>query len=89
VSWKIVIVPEVRGRPLVDTLTRSSVSNLKELRPGSSGNSEVRMLFVFGPWRQAVFLVAGDKSGSWSRWYDGAIDLAELRYARHLEEGKE
>ena len=37
------------GRPLVDTITGSTVKNLKELRPGSSGTSEVRILFVFDP----------------------------------------
>jgi len=46
------------GRPLVDTVKGSSLSNLKELRPGSAGASEVRLLFVFDPQRQAVILVA-------------------------------
>ncbi|MEU4832833.1 type II toxin-antitoxin system RelE/ParE family toxin [Streptosporangium sp. NPDC023615] len=74
------------GRPLVDTLHGSTIRNLKELRPGSSGRSEVRMLFVFDPWRQAVFLVAGDKSGDWSGWYDVAIKAAEVRFTRYLTE---
>ncbi len=74
------------GRPLVDTLQGSTIRNLKELRPGSSGRSEVRLLFVFDPWRQAVFLVAGDKSGNWERWYDEAIEMAEKRFARYLKE---
>jgi hypothetical protein len=39
------------------------------------------MLFVFDPDRAAIFLVAGDKAGQWSRWYDEAIPLAEARYA--------
>lgn len=34
--------------------------------------------------RQAVPLVAGDKAGSWSRWYRDAIKLAEDRYDRYL-----
>jgi hypothetical protein len=38
------------GRPLVDTITNSKIANLKELRPGSRGRSEVRILFVFDPW---------------------------------------
>ncbi|MEU9835171.1 type II toxin-antitoxin system RelE/ParE family toxin [Streptosporangium sp. NPDC048047] len=74
------------GRPLVDTIRDSALRNLKELRPGSSGRSEVRLLFVFDPWRQAVFLVAGDKSGDWNGWYDTAIKTAETRFARHFEE---
>jgi hypothetical protein len=52
------------GRPLVDTITGSKIKNLKELRPGSSGTSKIRILFVFDPWRSAVLLVAGDKSGN-------------------------
>jgi hypothetical protein len=39
------------GRPLVDRVEHSSVQNLKELRPGSAGRSELRVLFVFDPWR--------------------------------------
>jgi hypothetical protein len=74
------------GRPLVDTVTGASISNMKELRPGSAGRSEIRMLFVFDPWRQAVVLVAGDKRDSWRSWYRHAIPLAERRYGRHLEE---
>ncbi|MGW9302532.1 type II toxin-antitoxin system RelE/ParE family toxin [Streptomyces cyaneofuscatus] len=54
------------GRPLVDSITGSALANLKELRSGSSGATEVRILFVFDPERNAVILVGGDKSGSWS-----------------------
>ena len=42
------------GRPLVDTITHSKIKNLKELRPGSAGSSEVRILFVFDAWRSAI-----------------------------------
>ncbi|WP_062344947.1 type II toxin-antitoxin system RelE/ParE family toxin [Herbidospora yilanensis] len=71
------------GRPLVDTLEHSNLPNLKELRPGSTGRSKIRLLFVFDPDRSAIFLVAGDKAGQWSRWYDKAIPLAEARYAEY------
>lgn len=74
------------GRPLVDTITGSRVKNLKELRPGSSGASEVRILFVFDPWRSAILLVAGDKAGTWNRWYARAIPQAESRYEVYLKE---
>ncbi|GLI03040.1 hypothetical protein Pa4123_83180 [Phytohabitans aurantiacus] len=59
---------------------------MKELRPGSTGFSEVRILFAFDPVRRAVLLVAGDKSGNWRRWYDTAIPLADDRYDVHLAE---
>ncbi|MEV2268988.1 type II toxin-antitoxin system RelE/ParE family toxin [Nonomuraea africana] len=74
------------GRPLVDTLNDEDMSNLKELRPGSRGRSEIRIVFVFDPDREAIFLVAGDKAGKWSRWYDEAIPLAKARYAEYRAE---
>jgi hypothetical protein len=74
------------GRPLVDTITGSKIKNLKELRPGSSGTSEVRILFVFDPWRSAILLIAGDKSGKGNRWYAEAIPRAEQLYEVYLKE---
>jgi hypothetical protein len=62
---------------------------LKELRPGSSANTEIRILFVFDPWRSAILLVAGDKAGQWSRWYDEAIPRAEHPYEVYLKERAE
>jgi hypothetical protein len=74
------------GRPLVDTVTSSRIANMKELRPPSGGRSEVRILFVFDPWRSAVLLVAGDKSGQWKLWYQAAIPQAEQLYEDYLAE---
>lgn len=74
------------GRPLVDTVTASRIANMKELRPPSAGRSEVRIMFVFDPWRSAILLVAGDKSGQWSKWYRSAIPEAEQLYATYLKE---
>ena len=73
------------GRPLVDTVKGSALPNLKELRPGSSGGSEIRLLFVFDPRREAVVLVAGDKAGNWRKWYDENIPVAEARFEAWLE----
>jgi hypothetical protein len=42
------------------------------------------MIFAFDPAREAVFLVAGDKSGRWQTWYQWAIPLADARFAEHL-----
>ncbi|GLY74649.1 type II toxin-antitoxin system RelE/ParE family toxin [Actinoallomurus iriomotensis] len=83
---RLAAVGPALGRPLVDTLEHSALRNLKELRPGSRGRSEIRMLFVFDPDRAAIFLVAGDKAGRWSRWYEEAIPLAEARYADYRAE---
>ncbi len=62
---------------------------VKELRPGSAGTSEIRMIFAFDPVREAVFLVAGDKSGQWRSWYRTAIRLADARFEEHLTRLKE
>jgi hypothetical protein len=59
---------------------------MKELRPPSSGSSEIRLLFAFDPRREAVFLVAGDKAGNWQGWYREMIPVADDRFARHLAE---
>jgi hypothetical protein len=76
-----------QGRPLVDTVkAATTLKNLKELRPGSSGSSEIRILFVFDPKRRAVFLVAGDKAGNWTRWYWENIPIAEARYKLYLQD---
>ena len=75
------------GRPLVDRIKGSVHHNMKELRAGSTGSSEIRILFVFDPERQAVLLVGGDKSGQWKQWYAENIAVADARYTRWLDDG--
>src|SRR6266571_1638522 len=55
----------------------------------SGGKSEIRILFVFDPWRSAILLVAGDKAGQWNRWYAEAIPRAEQLYEIYLKERAE
>ncbi len=76
------------GRPLVDTVVASKHKNMKELRPGSSGTSELRVLFAFDPKRAAILLLAGDKSGHWRQWYRTAIPEADRIYDEHLAQLK-
>lgn len=73
------------GRPLVDTVTASRHRNMKELRPGSSGRSELRILFAFDPKRHGIMLVAGDKAGNWKRWYKTNIPIADDLFDAHLK----
>ncbi len=47
------------------------------------------MLFAFDPVREAIVLVAGDKSGRWESWYRQAIPIADARFAEHLTMLKE
>lgn len=77
------------GRPIVDTVNRSRHRNMKELRPGSSGRTELRLLFAFDPQRRAIFLVAGDKAGDWQRWYTKNIPVADDLFDTHLQRLKE
>ena len=58
---------------------------MKELRPGSRGRSEIRMLFAFDPKRRAILLVAGDKAGNWRRWYTTNIRSADDLFDDHLK----
>jgi hypothetical protein len=71
------------GRPLVDTITSSRHSNMKELRPGSTGRTEIRVLFAFDKERRAILLVGGDKSGDWTRWFAINIPIADDRFDEH------
>ena len=75
------------GRPTVDTITGSTISNLKELRTSAAGT--LRILFVFDPRRTAILLLGGDKTGQWVEWYEWAIPEAERLYAIYLEELRE
>lgn len=72
------------GRPIVDTVSSSRHRNMKELRPGSAGRSELRVMFAFDPERSAIMLIAGDKTGNWTRWYKENIPLADDIFDDHL-----
>jgi hypothetical protein len=73
------------GRPDVDTLKDSRYANMKELRFRADGGVW-RVAFAFNPRRNAVLLVAGDKSGVSERaFYKRLIDKADKRYKEHFE----
>jgi len=73
------------GRPLVDRIKGSKIHHLKELRPGSAGRTEIRVIFAFDPTRSALLLIGGDKAGNWQRWYRENIPLAEQLYLDYTE----
>ena len=72
------------GRPLVDAVKTSRHKNMKELRPGSKGRSELRILFAFDVERNGVLLVAGDKSGDWKKWYEVNVPVADDKFDEHV-----
>ena len=71
------------SRGLVDTVVASRHANMKELRPGSTGRTEIRVLFAFDAERKAILLVGGDKSGDWVGWYKRNIPVADARFDEH------
>ena len=71
------------GRPHVDTLKDSSLSNLKELRVQYRGEP-YRILFAFDPRREALLLVGGNKAGD-KRFYKTMIPKAEAIFQKHLD----
>jgi hypothetical protein len=73
------------GRPEVDTLNDSKYANMKELRFKADGGVW-RVALAFDPQRNAVLLVAGDKSGvSEKKFYNRLIEKADKRYTEHLD----
>ena len=74
----------------VDRVKGSKLHHLKELRVTSCGGQVIRILFAFDPKRQAVLLLAGDKSragssrAKWNGWYAINIPKAEQIYRRHV-----
>src|SRR6266536_2992932 len=72
------------GRPRVDTLKGSRHANMKELR-FDAADGVWRVAFAFDPKREAILLVAGDKSGaSERRFYRQLIRTADERFDGHL-----
>jgi hypothetical protein len=74
------------GRPRVDSIKGSTLTNLKELRVQFKGEPW-RILFAFDPKRHAIVLVGGNKAGD-NRWYEKHVPIAEKRYKQHLAEVK-
>lgn len=76
------------GRPYVDTLNGSRFANMKELR-FMVRNEVWRVAFAFDPKRQAILLVAGNKSGKHqAQFYRRLIKIADDRFNDYLRELK-
>ena len=75
------------GRPRVDTLKGSRHANMKELRFDAT-DGVWRVAFAFDPRRNAVLLIAGDKSGGEKRFYRQLIAKADERFDEHLSRMK-
>jgi hypothetical protein len=72
------------GAPLAKPVKSSQFGNMRELRPGSAKNTEIRILYAFNPAQTAVILVGGDKSSDWDGWYKISVPIADSEYREHL-----
>jgi hypothetical protein len=80
-------VPQL-GRPRVDTVKGSRHANMKELR-FDAADGVWRVAFAFDPKRNAILLIAGDKSGgAEKRFYRQLIAKADERFDEHLSRMK-
>ena len=70
-------------RPWADTLKGSRYRNMKELRVQSQGDP-IRAFFAFDPYRSAILLCAGKKTGNDKHFYDEMLPIAEREYKHHL-----
>jgi hypothetical protein len=77
------------GRPHADTLHGSKHCNMKELRL-TAADGVWRVTYAFDPKREAILLLAGDKSGgSEDRFYKRLIAKSDARYDAHLAKLRE
>ena len=68
-------------RPTVGSISNSKFHNMKELRPLGT---TIRILFIFDPNRNAVYLISGNKKDEWKSWYKRNIPLADEKYEIYL-----
>ncbi|MBW6487138.1 MAG: type II toxin-antitoxin system RelE/ParE family toxin [Syntrophobacterales bacterium] len=72
------------GRPYVDSVKGSRHENMKELRVQSEGRP-FRIFFAFDPFRQAVLLIGGNKTGD-KRFYARMLPIADALYDHYLQD---
>jgi hypothetical protein len=73
--------------PLSYPIKQNNSCGMKELRPGSSGRSEVRILYAFDFRRKALLLLGGDKAerrSDWDSWYDRNVRVADAIFQREV-----
>ena len=84
---RVVDLLELQGTSLgfpYSSAIKESRFPLRELRVQSRGRP-IRVFYAFDPWRQAVLLLAGDKTGD-ERFYDTFVPKAEAIWEQHLTE---
>jgi hypothetical protein len=74
--------------PMSYPIQQANSCGMKELRPGSSGRTELRILYAFDFRRRGILLLGGDKAGDWSGWYDSNVPIADEIFKRHEQESR-
>ena len=72
------------GFPHSSKVTSSHHSGMRELRIQSRGKP-LRTLYIFDPFRTAILLIGGDKTGN-DRWYEQFVPVADRIYQQYLKE---
>ena len=84
---RVVDLLELQGTSLgfpYPSAIKESRFPLRELRV-QSGGRPIRIFYAFDPWRQAVLLLAGDKTGD-ERFYETFVPKAEAIWKQYLSE---
>lgn len=66
--------------PVSYPIKQPNACGMKELRPGSKGRSELRVLYAFDYRRTAILRLGGDKAeipGDWDAWCDRNVPIAD------------
>ena len=72
--------------PYSSGVESSKHSHMRELRIQSSG-CPIRIFYAFNPYRTAILLIGGDKTGD-DRFYERMVPIADRLYDEHLDEMK-
>ena len=70
--------------PYSSNVNGSRHSAMRELRIQHQGRP-YRVLYIFDPYRVAVLLLGGDKTGD-SRWYERNVPVADRLYDEYLQD---
>lgn len=74
--------------PMSFPIRQPNNCGMKELRPASTGRSEIRILYAFDYRRRGILLLGGDKSGDWDAWYDRNVPVGDALFDRRVSEAK-
>ena len=78
--------------PVSYPIKQPNACGMKELRPGSKGRSELRVLYAFDYRRKAILLLGGDEAeipDDWDAWYDRNVPIADRLFAEHVAKAEE